>query len=266
MGLIRTLPLVALAALTVVAGSGCRKRTVKVLPNEIPQTETTTPSPPPAGTEPTPGTPPPPTSPTTPVPSNPQSSRLRVIHAVPDAPGVDFHVNDKTSLSKVTYKSVSSYVAVPGGPASAKVTPTGSTEVVIGPIPLALEPGQDHTLVGIGAADDDTVRTLLLSDDNTAPAAGKAKIRVVHAASDAPPIDVLLDDRVAVSNLGFGKSTGVYTQLDARTYAVKLAPTNGQAAVLGPLPFALRAGKTYTLVVMGRIGDRTVNVQVYTDN
>ncbi len=280
----RTLPLVALAALLVVTSGGCRRRTVRVEPNEIPRPESTTPTPPPAGTTPMPGEVPPPTSPTTPppagttppgdapasaptaaAPSAAAQARVRVIHALPDGPPVDIYAGRDKLISGLAFKGPAAYVNVPARLSSARVTRAGEQATLLGPVDATLVAGKDYTAVMLGTVASRRVTPLLLADDNTPPDAAKAKIRVVHAAPDAPPVDVLVDDRPAISNLAFGKATDAYTQLDARTYQVKIAPTGATTAVLGPLPLALEAGKVYTVLAVGRVGDKTLSLQMYTD-
>ena len=48
-------------------------------------------------------------------------------------------------------------------------------------------------------------------DDNTGPEVGDARVRVVHASPDAPNVDVLVDDAVALSNVPY---LGVSDYLD----------------------------------------------------
>ena len=279
MRLTNTLPiagLVAALALASLTTAGCRKRTVRVEPNEIPRTETTTPTPPPAGTTPTPGDAPPPTSPTTPPTPDPQPTspnigdggraRVRVIHASPTTPPVDIVVNDSAAISGLSYKSATPYVRVPASTVRAAVVRAGSDTAVLAPTDLTFPEGRDYTVVALGKTEGDAVAPLILADENAAPPAGKARLRVLHAAPGAPAVDVLVNDRVAISNLAFGKAPVLYTQLDAGTYQIKIVPTSGGAPVLGPLPLALRAGKVYTVIATGSFANKTLTVQAYTDN
>ena len=278
MRLTNTLPLAGLVAaltLTSLTTAGCRKRTVRVEPNEIPRTETTTPTPPPAGTTPTPGDAPPPTSPTTPPTTDPQptspnlrggGTRVRVIHAAPATPAVDIVVNDSAAITGLAYKAATTYVRVPASTVRAAVVRAGSDTAVLAPTDLTFAEGHDYTVVALGKTQGDAVTPLILTDENAAPLAGKARLRVLHAAPDAPAVDVLVNDRPAISNLTFGKATPLYTQLDAGTYQIKLVPTSGGAPALGPLPLALRAGKVYTVIATGSAANKTLTVQAYTDN
>lgn len=264
----RVLPLVLLTAILVLPGMGCKKRTVRVEPNEIPRPETTTPTPPPPGTPPTPGDTPAPTSPTTPPKSRSISTnpRLRVIHAAVRAPAVDIHLGETAAIRKLSYKTASSYTELPDGSVSARVTPTGTDRTVLGPTDMAVAPGGQYTLAALGSAADGTLKVVLLTDDRTPPASGKARVRLVHGAPDAPAVDIAINSRVAVSNLRFGTASGAYVELPAATHQIKVSSLGSKSTLLGPLPLTVRAGKIYTLVTMGKAADKTLNLQVYRDN
>lgn len=267
---LQTAPFVLFAAAFVaVTGVGCKKRPVKVKPNEIPPTETTTPAPPPPGSEPTPGKVPPPTSPTTPPGSGQTQTRVRIIHAGLDAPALDIYVRGEPAavVERLAYKTATVYTPLSATRINARATASGSPQTaLLGPTDLEFTPGRDHTVIPIGSAKDGALGSLVLTDDNTPPAEGKAKARIVHAAPDAPAVDAVAEGRTVLSNLAFGKAGGGYAEVPAGTYPLKITASDGSAALIGPVPLALRAGKIYTVVMMGKASNCTLSLQVYTDN
>ena len=192
--------------------------------------------------------------------------RVRVIHALADGPAVDVYASNVKIVSGLAYKADTGYLAALPGTFTVRATAAGSNETAYGPAPVTLAGGTDYTVVVAGSVTGKNVQPLILTDDKAPPLPGRARVRVVHAAApDAPPVDLLLNDRVAISNLKFGQATGAYAEFPAGTYQLKVASVGGETVVLGPLPLALASGRTYTVLVLGRAADRTLNVQTLTD-
>ncbi|QLG89223.1 DUF4397 domain-containing protein [Chitinibacter bivalviorum] len=115
------------------------------------------------------------------------TAQIRVVHLSPDAPNVDVYANGAKALSNVPYKAASGLLTVPAGDLAVKVTPTGSTTSVISAtLPLAKD-----TLTTVLAVNEVAkIEPLVISELTTLPTAGKARLRVVHAAAAAPAVDV----------------------------------------------------------------------------
>ena len=73
-------------------------------------------------------------------------SRVRVVHASPDAPGVDVLVDDAVVLSNVPYLGVSAYLDVPSGGRNLKVNAAGTASTVID-ADADLADGSDYTVI-----------------------------------------------------------------------------------------------------------------------
>jgi hypothetical protein len=89
-------------------------------------------------------------------------------------------------------------------------------------------------------------------------AAQTARVRVVHASSDAPAVDVLVDGTVAFQNLRFKDYTN-YTPVPSgsRTFALNVAGTTTTAL---SLPFTLMAGQTYTFYAFGKLANSSLTI------
>jgi hypothetical protein len=99
------------------------------------------------------------------------------------------------------------------------------------------------------------IEPLLLTDDLTRPAAGKAHVRFVHLSPNAPAVDIAVagGGPVVFGNKAF-KDYTPFTPLPAASYdlEVRLAGTN---TVVLPLPgIKLEAGKIYTVFAKGLVG------------
>ena len=120
-------------------------------------------------------------------------ARVRVAHFSPDAPVVDIYVNDDKVLSGVEYKTVSDYLELPAGSYDLAVRPAGAAATSDPVVEATAEvaAGQAYTVAAVGALDD--IALEIYGDDLSAPAAGKAKVRVIHAAPEVPAVDVAVE-------------------------------------------------------------------------
>ena len=89
-------------------------------------------------------------------------------------------------------------------------------------------------------------------DDNTGPDGADARVRVVHASPDAPNVDVLVDNSVALSNVPY---LGVSDYLDVpsggRNLKVNAA---GTATTVIDADADLADGSDYTVIASGLVG------------
>ena len=85
-----------------------------------------------------------------------------------------------------------------------------------------------------------------------------ARVRVVHASSDAPAVDILVDGNLAFQNLKFRDYTD-YTPVPAgmRMLAINVAGTTTTAL---QLPFTLADGVSYTFYAFGKLGNFTLTM------
>lgn len=182
------------------------------------------------------------------------NSRVRVVHASPDAPAVDVYVNGNKTLSDVPFFTASNYLNVPAGSYRFQVTAAGTPadKAVIDANGVALAAGKDYTVVAVNTLS--AIEPLVLEDNNAAPAAGKAHVRFVHASPNAPAVDVKVAGGPTIfSNVAF-KGVGTYTPVDAGTYNLQVTPA-GQSDVVLDLPgINLAAGTVYTVYATGLVG------------
>jgi hypothetical protein len=175
-------------------------------------------------------------------------ARVRAVHASPDAPAVDILVNDGVAFSNAPFKGITDYAALDTGTYNIKVVPTGATEPVVIEADLPLE-AKDYTIVALGMLAN--IEPLVLVDNNSAPAAGKAHVRFVHASPDAPAVDIAVKDGpVLFSNIAF-KEIGDYLPVDAGTYDLEVRLAGTSTVALEVPGLALQDGTVYTVFAMG---------------
>jgi LPXTG-motif cell wall-anchored protein len=178
-------------------------------------------------------------------------ARVRVVHASPDAPAVDVWVNGAVAFSNAPFKGITDYAALDAGTYNVQVSPTGATEPIVIDADLDLAAGTDYTVVAVGLLAD--IEPLVLVDNNSAPAAGKAHVRFVHASPDAPAVDIAVTGGpVLFSNVPF-KGVGDYLPVDAGTYDLEARIAGTDTVALSVPGVTLNEGTVYTIFAMGLV-------------
>ena len=116
--------------------------------------------------------------------------RLRALHASPDAPRVNLRVNGVQALANVDYGQGSGFLNVADSTrVEVEAIIPGGNAVVLDR-QLALDFSTDYTVLAVGEVAD-PIDTLVLSAPTArAIAAGNLRAQVVHAAPNAPAVDV----------------------------------------------------------------------------
>ena len=183
-------------------------------------------------------------------------AKVLVAHASPDAPGVDLLIdNAKQNTTALTFPNNTGYLSVESGKRNVKVNASGTSTSVI-TADLDLKKDENYTIFAIDSLKK--ISALVLTDDLTAPAAGKAHVRFVHLSPNAPAVDVAVASSGAVvfANRKFKENTA-FTPLNAGEYSldVRVAGTSSVALVLPKI--TLESGKIYTIFARGILGVTT---------
>jgi len=185
-------------------------------------------------------------------------AQVRVVHASPDAPSVDVLVDGAEVLGDVPYLAVSEYLDVPAGVRNVRVNGAGTTTSVIDE-DLDLVEGTDYTIIASGFAA--SLEPLVLTDDNTAPAAGNAKVRAIHGAPSAPPVDIY----VTAPGADLGEATPVltgvafgdvadYVEVPAGNYQVRATLAGTTTVVIDSGTLTLASGQVRTAMAVDAAG------------
>jgi hypothetical protein len=189
-------------------------------------------------------------------------ARVTVGHFAPfagtiDGTSVTVRVNGAAALENVVFGDFTDYIELPAGDYLLEVLPSG-TESVAMSLQASLEDGVDYTVLatGNGVTQDLALRALL--DDNTPPATGNIKLRVVHGApfgatEAETAVSVRLDDGTILGGLSsvpfFAASD--YLEVPAGTYDFKVSTPNGNRNLIDAAPVTLPAGAIITVVAVG---------------
>ena len=184
------------------------------------------------------------------------TARMRLVHMSPDAPALDVQVDGQRTAAGLAFRSASGYTTLAPGDRKLRLLSAGQGQNALIDADLPLQAGQDVTLVALGRAAE--IAVLPLRDDNNPPAAGKAKVRFMHASPDAPPVDIAVrGGPVIFPGVGF-KSVAGYVEVDAGTYALEVRPAGTTTIALNLPNVTFRPGQVLTIFGAGLLGNGTL--------
>lgn len=198
-------------------------------------------------------------------------ARVSVAHFAPfadtlEGTSVSVFVNGSEALTDVQFKDFTGYINLPAGETVVDIVPTGTTDIAM-TATYNLEDGIDYTVYATGNVVLQPLELVALVDDNTAPAAGNVKIRVVHTAPFGPTLEstevsirTAGGDLVAgLEGVPYGLASG-YLELPEGEYDLKVASNNGQVNYIDPLPVNLTSGAVATLFAVGDIINQDLSI------
>ncbi len=156
------------------------------------------------------------------------SASLRVANATLTHPSLDLLVNTSVAVSATTADTVSAYTAPASGSTTLQLNDAGAGTALTTIVPT-LAGGNHYTLFAYESAS--TVKTVVLNEDQTAPASGVAELRIYNVAGDAGKLDVYITDPsvdLASASSPISLTTGnvpfstVYAAYSPGTYRVRV--------------------------------------------
>jgi len=179
---------------------------------------------------------------------------VRVIHASPDAPGVDILVNDAIrAFENVEFGEATDYAELPAGWYNVKVVPTGG-----GPDSAVIEADlnllyyQSYTVVAVNTLD--SIEPIVLGDRALPPLPQRARVRFLHASPDAPAVDIkVVDGPYLFRNVAF-KEIGEGVTVPAGDVDLEVRVAGTDTVVLNLPGVELKGGRNYTVVATGFAG------------
>lgn len=190
---------------------------------------------------------------------------VRLAHLSPDIAKVDVSVtsfrgrNYSKKFAGISYGALSQYQRMAPGIYTVAMRSHGAS----GPRPsvirgtLNVTEGEAYTVAGVGRKDDFSLR--VIRDQFEQPAPGKAAVRVVHASSAAPVVDVRATTGSWRAEGVRFPSTTPYSEIAASTWTFRAVP---KAAGVRPGEHTvdMKAGTNYTALILdgGTSGVRLV--------
>lgn len=175
---------------------------------------------------------------------------VRFVNADPRTPSADLWFGDRSVAANIAYKNVTPYMPLPDERSTFKLRSAGST-ADLATNSEGLSEGRRYTVVAMRSPDG-SARLVAVSDTLTAPAPGKAKVRMINSAPRAGEVSLATagEESDIVDDLNFGNSSD-FKEVDAtrRTLEIRREGTHVGAVRLNTLQ--IQPGRLYTIVVTG---------------
>ena len=207
-----------------------------------------------------------------------ETAKIRLVHGSAVTTPLSLKVDGQTVLQGVAATEISNYAEVEAGSRTISVTLDGSGTVLLSRSATLVKDVEYTMLVsGTLVAPEE----MIASDTAFNPLAGKVKIRVIHAARNAPPLDVYLtqpgDDLATASRLVEPFEFNVtdttvfpaFVERDPGDWQVRFTSDGTTNVLLDTGPFSTAAGQIITIVLshdgnndlVARIVDETPGVE-----
>jgi hypothetical protein len=177
-------------------------------------------------------------------------ANIRFVNATPDEASFDFLINGSDQATGISYGTSSGYKSVGSGSEHLQVEPTGTTAIIIDTTTNA----NARAYLSLFSLNYSyAISNVVLTDDNSAPASGNFKLRVVNASPGLGTQDVYIEPAgtdistvsPTVSSLGFGHASG-YSSLAAGNYEVFFTPPRQKFVNVDSGSIAFGAGQIRT--------------------
>ena len=176
------------------------------------------------------------------------NANVRLVNAMTGTSSIDMLLDNKSTISGISYGTASGYVKVGGGSHNLIVEITGNSSPLI---------NQTSSLSGDTTVVATNSSAMVLTDDNSAPSSGNIKIRVINASPSLGSVDVYVvasgtsisGINPTFSNLAYQSSSG-YQTLAAGSYQVIFTPVGQQFAELTTNTQSFSASQIRTVVAL----------------
>lgn len=180
-----------------------------------------------------------------------ENAMVKVVHASPDAPGVDLIVDGNIAGTNLTFPNNTGYLEVEEGTRNVKVNVSGTSTTVI-EADLTIEGMVNYSIFAVDQVANLT--PMVIVDDLTSPAMGNAHLRFIHLSPNAPAVDITTKNGTVVfGNYSF-KEYSNFTPLPAGTYDLQVRLAGTETVVLDLNGISVDDGNIYTVFAKGLVG------------
>jgi len=202
-----------------------------------------------------------------------EMAMVRVAHLAPDAPNVDIYVDGQAVLEDVAYSDISDYLQLEPGAHDVQITEAGNEQEVLYEESLEVE-ATAYTVAAIGeVADENQPFAIEVFEDDLSSPGENARIRVLHAAPDAPAIDIVGEESgdTLVEDLAFGETQTA--EAPPGDYTFEILPAGEEDAdPVTTFDASVEAGTIYSAFAIGYLepddapADEAFSVEIVEDS
>ena len=166
-------------------------------------------------------------------------TKIQVVHVSPDAPAVEIVLAGSSVVDGADYLQATPVLTVDARRLTAEVKailPGGDKIDALTPLSASFNPNLIYTVFALN--DTANIEALVLSRPDTAVASGNARIQILHAAPDAPMVDVYatapgadLTQSSPLVTAGFKDSLSA-TEVPNGDYQIRITAAGDPAAVV----------------------------------
>jgi hypothetical protein len=191
------------------------------------------------------------------------TGQLRVLHAAPNEPSLTVVIDGTSQTNALDYAANTGYITVQGGSRHLQLEAVNTTAPIVDQ-QITVPSSGSETVIFYGLQPN--LQTLALTDQNTAPTAGTAAVRLVNVAPSMGPADVyivpqgtsLAGATPTVSALAFG-SVSTYQPLTitagtTASYDIFFTQPGSTLAFLNAGPVNITSGQVRTVVALNNLG------------
>ncbi len=201
---------------------------------------------------------------------DPGKARLRVIHAVPDAPAVNVGVagSEEPLVEGVEFPNASDYQDVDAGTYDLAISNADSGEALLSVPGFRIDAGQAYDIFALGQAANQSLQFLPLMTPVSLPCSqtlgtgqpSDACLRIVHASPDAGSIDVYVGEAPIAQGLQFGAASTLAPTANGEQQ-IRVVPAGGSLdQALVDTTQDLTNGDAFQLTVTGLADDLEATV------
>jgi len=188
------------------------------------------------------------------------NASVNVTHASPDAPGVDLVIDGIViNSSALTFPNSTDYIDVNAGTRNIKVNASGTSTTVI-EADLTLGANKNYSIFATDVLA--SITPVVIEDDLSAPASGKAHVRFAHFSPDAPAVDITLTDGTVVFPNAAFQDVTAFTPLDAGSYDLQVRAAGTSTVVLTLPSITVNDGMIYTVFAKGFLSNLAAEIIV----
>jgi hypothetical protein len=175
-------------------------------------------------------------------------ARLKAVNGLTDTT-VNFKLDGANFLSNVPFAASSTYLTTSSGNHTVSIEAANVPGTAIASVASTLAAGRDYTAVtaGTGASP----RMALLSDDNSLPPTGNARIRFVNDLADGATVDVLLNFAQQASAVPSIGASSYFAVAAGTNYTISYTTPGGITVIASLGNVELDAGNVYTAYLFG---------------
>lgn len=186
---------------------------------------------------------------------NQSEAQVRLVHASPDAPGVDIYVDGEPAVEGLEFGDSTDYVSLQPGMHNVTITEAGNASNVVFQQDIPVKPGQ-YTIAASGEISPDAQRAFepVLLIDDAQPGENESMVRLAHLSPDAPTVDITVEESgdVLFDNVSYANATDYETVPPGDyTLEIRQATANNDGEVVTTVDVSVEAGQAYTAVAAG---------------